>query len=50
LGNRIVRHAVKNGYTSLIHAFVINNERSIQFSESFDGNPYKEYFLYGKEI
>jgi L-amino acid N-acyltransferase YncA len=50
LGNRIVRHAVKNGFTSLIHAFVINNERSIQFSESFDGNPYKEYFLYGKDI
>jgi L-amino acid N-acyltransferase YncA len=50
LGNRIVRHAVKNGYSDLVHAFVINNEKSIRFSESFDGNAYKEYLLYGKEI
>ncbi len=48
LGNCIVRNAVKENFTSLIHAFVIEN--AVLFSKNFGGHSFKKYTLYGKEI
>ena len=50
LGNHLVRIAAKNGFTQLIHAFMINEATSSQLSKTFSGNIYKNYVLYGKAI
>jgi N-acetylglutamate synthase-like GNAT family acetyltransferase len=50
LGNRIMQAAVQQGFKAVIHAFVIEQGTSVGLSDSFLGNSYKNYILYGKEI
>jgi N-acetylglutamate synthase-like GNAT family acetyltransferase len=50
MGNMVIRNAAQQGFTAAIHAFVIEKGTSTGLSDSFSGNHYKNYVLYGKEI
>lgn len=50
LANRIIREAKKQGYQSVIHAFMMNDGNSTEASVKFFGNIYKEYALYGLQL
>jgi L-amino acid N-acyltransferase YncA len=50
MGNRVIRTAAQRGFKAAIHAFVIELGTSTGLSDSFLGNSYKNYVLYGKEI
>lgn len=48
--NRTLRKAKENGHTALIHAFMIREGSSTTISGSFNGEVYKSYTLYGKQL
>ena len=48
LGNMITRRAAKEGYASMIHAFMIEEAFSNKLSSNFLGEVYKNYTLFGK--
>lgn len=50
IGNRVVRTVKSKGYTSLIHAFIIEQGTSRGASEKYLGKVYKNYVLYGKAL
>jgi L-amino acid N-acyltransferase YncA len=50
IGNQVVKTAAENGFTRLIHAFMIEEASSTKLSQAFLGKIYKNYVLYGKEI
>ncbi|MGB0862906.1 MAG: hypothetical protein ACPG19_07665 [Saprospiraceae bacterium] len=50
IGNLIYRNAVKQGYQSIIHAFMMKNGYSKTISKNYSGQPYKHYGLYGMVI
>lgn len=54
LGQYLVGHiltaALKDGYESMVHAFMICDAASSQISKTLSGRTYKKYALYGKEI
>ena len=50
LANRIIGLAKKQGYQSIIHAFMMNEGNSSESSKKFFGDIYKEYALYGLEL
>jgi len=50
IGNLIYRNAVKQGYQSIVHAFMMEDGYSKTISKNYSGAPYKNYGLYGLEI
>jgi hypothetical protein len=50
LGNNLTRYARQNGYTSVIHAYMHVNNKSVSLSEKFSGEPLREYVLLEKQI
>lgn len=50
LVNEVFRKAAKENYTSVVHAFMIEDATSIKLSNSFTGEIYKNYVLYGKGV
>lgn len=50
MGNQIYQQATKNGFETIIHAFMQETNRSNQVSVHFHGKPYREYALYGREV
>lgn len=50
MGNQLIRLLKQRNYTSLIHAFMIEDAVSTFASRKFHGETYKKYTLYGKEI
>lgn len=50
LGNRVLRAAAAEGFSSQVHAFMKDTNRSVKTSERFHGHRFKTYALYGKEI
>ncbi len=50
MGNHIIRAAAQREFTAAIHAFVIEQGTSTGLSDSFSGNSYKNYVLYGMAI
>lgn len=50
MGNRVIRAAAQRGFRAAIHAFVIKEGTSTGLSNTFSGNSYKNYVLYGMEI
>lgn len=50
LGNEITKRASRNGYKSMVHAFISEQGTSVKISQSYLGEIYKNYSLYGKEI
>lgn len=50
LGNAVISAAKEQGFTSVIHAFMIEAGTSTGVSQNFKGNSYKNYRLYGRSI
>jgi L-amino acid N-acyltransferase YncA len=50
IGNEIIKRASKNGYKSVVHAFLNDEGTSVNISKNYLGEVYKNYVLYGKEI
>jgi GNAT superfamily N-acetyltransferase len=50
LANKVVRLAKNRGYNSIIYAFMMEKGTSAAASESFSGNAYKNYVLYGMKL
>lgn len=50
LSQIIYQRAKEQGYTELVHAFIIEDGTSVQSSQKFQGKPFKNYFLYALEI
>lgn len=50
IGNEIIKRASKNGYQSIVHAFLSEQGTSVKISQNYLGEIYKNYTLYGKEI
>ncbi len=50
LGNEICRNAVKQGYQSIIHAFIYDAGFSTTITKSFSGERYKNYYLFSKQL
>jgi hypothetical protein len=50
LGNTVIAAAKAQGFTSVIHAFMIEAGTSTGVSQNFKGNSYKNYRLYGRSI
>jgi hypothetical protein len=50
LANRIISLAKKQGYQSIIHAFMMEDGNSSEASRKFFGNIYKKYALYALEL
>lgn len=50
IGDEIIKRASRNGYKSIVHAFVSEQGTSVKISKNYHGEIYKNYALYGKEI
>ncbi|GAL87367.1 hypothetical protein MYP_4597 [Sporocytophaga myxococcoides] len=50
LGNNVVSLARSRGFTSVVHAFMIEDASSTGLSNTFSGKVYKNYNLYGKKL
>lgn len=50
IGNFIYKNAIKNGYQSIIHAFMMEDGYSKAISQNYSGRVYKNYGLYGMEL
>lgn len=50
IANRVVANAAQNGFSSLIHAFMIEEATSTEISRNFMGEVYKNYALYGRAL
>jgi L-amino acid N-acyltransferase YncA len=50
IGNEITKRASRNGYKSMVHAFISEQGTSVKISQNYLGEVYKNYVLYGKEI
>lgn len=50
LVNQVMKNAIDDHYTSLIHAFIHQHNMSINISKRFHGESYKTYNLYVKSI
>ncbi len=50
MGNQVISIAKKNGFTSVIQAFMIHEGTSTGISHNFKGKEYKSYTLYGRKI
>ncbi|MDH4472251.1 MAG: hypothetical protein QE487_06565 [Fluviicola sp.] len=50
IANRVISNAKNNGFTALIHAFMIQEATSTAISRNFSGEVYKNYALYGREL
>jgi len=50
MANSIYKAAVQEGYSSVIHAFMIEGGTSTPTSAAFSGTVFKNYMLYGKKI
>lgn len=50
LGNEIYRRAAERGFSTIIHAFMHETNRSNRLSGWFGGEAYRTYGLYGKDI
>lgn len=47
IANQVILNAKKDGFTALIHAFMIQEATSTAISRNFSGEVYKNYALYG---
>lgn len=50
IANQVISNAKKDGFTALIHAFMIQEATSTAISRNFSGEVYKNYALYGREL
>jgi len=50
MANQVIRIAKQKRYHSLIHAFMIEGATSAEASRDFNGKPYQNYALYGKQL
>ncbi len=50
IGNIVCRNAVIEGFTHLIHAFLREDGTSTSLSQTYSGEVYKQYALYGKAL
>lgn len=50
IANKAVAHAKQQGFSALIHAFMIEEATSTGISRNFSGEVYKNYALYGREL
>jgi hypothetical protein len=50
LANRVIRLAKSNNYTSVVHAFMMEQGTSKKTSANFRGKNYKNYVLYGLHL
>lgn len=47
---KILQLASSKGYTTLLHAFMLEDNISVNASKNFHGMPYKTYSLYGMKV
>lgn len=50
LGAKTLQLTVNAGFSKIIHAFMIETNRSVKISEHYHVKKYKSYALYGKEL
>lgn len=50
LASTVKKKALENGYTYIIHAFMLETNVSKNISVYFSGETLREYFLYGKDL
>lgn len=50
LGQKTIKKAIEKGFTTSIHAFILNDNVSVEMSKRFSGKPYKSHSLYGMEL
>ncbi|MES2555016.1 MAG: hypothetical protein V4604_02645 [Bacteroidota bacterium] len=50
IANQVIGNAHRNGFSALIHAFMIREATSTGISRNFSGEVYKNYALYGRSL
>ncbi|MDX1653234.1 MAG: hypothetical protein R3277_12120 [Brumimicrobium sp.] len=50
LGQKTIKTALKKGFREVIHAFILQENVSVEISNRFMGKPYKSHSLYGTEL
>ena len=50
LANRTISMAKNGGYTKIIHALMITDNKSVELSKKHAGNHYKNYSLFGQKL
>jgi hypothetical protein len=50
LGQKTIKKAIEKGFSTAIHAFILEDNVSVEMSRRFGGSAYKTHSLYGLEL